>query len=118
MVRKLTPAEVEFEVTAEPDDVPVRGNALASGDDELDRECEDEILERLDRGDAWAWARVTVTAAWNGFRGHAHLGGCSYRDETEFCQPDGYYPQLCQEALDDLNNVIGEHANRLAALRD
>ena len=42
-----------IEVTAAQDDIPVRGNAMASGDDATDRECEDDILTRLDSGDVW-----------------------------------------------------------------
>jgi hypothetical protein len=116
MLRKLKASEVEFSLDVEQDDVPVRGNALCSGDDELDKQAEDEILTRLRWGDPWAWAQVTVTAMWNGFFGHAHLGGCSYRDAKEFCQPGGYYDDLCKEALDDLNDSIADHARRLQPL--
>ena len=116
MVRPLTAAEVEFEVCPEPEDVPVRGNAMASGDDELDKEVEDDIIERLDNGDIWAWCHVVVKTRWNGYEGSASLGGCCYRDEKEFCQPGGYYDDLCKEAIHDLNKTIADHARRLEPL--
>jgi|SRR5947209_6545836 len=116
MVRELTPDEVEFTVTAEPEDVSPRGNAMASGDDELDRKVEDEILERLDNGDVWAWAHVVVTAEWNGFAGTAGLGGCCYEDEWDFRENSMYFADLCEEALDDLNTVVADHARRLQPL--
>src|SRR4051812_45365254 len=93
-VREVTAEEAEFEVSPQPELVPVRGNALASGDDDEDRKYEEEILRRLGNGDPWASCVVVVTATWNGFAGRAALGGCSYRDRADFCTPDGYYPDL------------------------
>ena len=110
-IRKLTMDEVEFEVIAEMDDIPVRGNAIASGDEEVDRECEDEIMRRLDNGDVWAWASVEVKATWKGFEGSDYLGGCSYEDEADFCQPGGYYDDMKGRALEELQANI-EHELR------
>lgn len=111
MTAPKTLADVTITLTAEPDDLPVRGNAQASGDDALDREAEDEILARLDRGEAWAWASVRVRATWTApsgteYHGDAYLGGCSYRDEAEFREDGGYYDQMAAEALDDLNATL------------
>lgn len=109
-MKNIEAAEVSFELSAEQDDCPVRGNALASGDKTADRECEDEILHRLDNGDVWAWAAVTVTASWTDadgqtHTGDAHLGCCSYDDEANF-RTDPYYADLCNEALADLNERL------------
>jgi hypothetical protein len=52
MVRLLTADEVEFGLMADMDEVPVRGNAIATGDDAADREYENEIITRLKWGDA------------------------------------------------------------------
>lgn len=41
--------EVIFRLVIEPEMEPVRGNAMASGDEALDREVENEILEREER---------------------------------------------------------------------
>mgnify|MGYP001563592919 FL=1 len=85
---KLT---VDYDYQLDVDDVPVRGNAIASEDDAYDREVEAEILERLDRGDVSAWAQVEVRAelrfdvgeeVFHGI-GSAYLGGCSYSSEEE-----------------------------------
>lgn len=114
-MRKLTVNEVVFRVDVEQDDTPVRGNALASGDEAEDRACENEIERRLDRGDVWAWACVTVVAEWGGFRGTASIGGCSYADEADF-KSDAYYLDLRDEALDDLNATIADTHKRLSVL--
>ena len=99
--KRKYPKGVEFRVEAEQDDMSVRGNALASGDDEQDKEAEEEILQRLDRGDVWAWASVHVIAEYEGFRGDAYLGGCNYKDERDFMK-DAYYEDMKSEAYDDL----------------
>lgn len=98
--------EVTYTLDCQPEDIPVRGNALASGDDKEDRRAEDEIIERLENGDTWAWASVLVRAEWNGFTGTDGLGCCSYRDEADFCQPGGYYEDMKQQALYDLHRTV------------
>lgn len=96
---------VTYTIDAVQDDIPVRGNAMASGDPKADKRCEDEILRRLDNGDVWAWAYVTVRASvtvdGTEFWGAAGLGGCSYQDEKEF-RMDPYFSDLCWEAWADL----------------
>lgn len=41
--KKLTKEDVDITVRAEQDHIPVRGNAIASGDDLVDRGVEEEI---------------------------------------------------------------------------
>lgn len=101
-MKKLTAKDVRFTVTAEQDCIPVRGNALASGNAAMDRETEDEIIARLNRGDVWAWACVIVEAHYRGLKGLTSMGACSYEDEADF-RADGYFADMCEEALDDLN---------------
>lgn len=86
---------------ATQDDTPVRGNAIASDDDALDKKYEDMILERLADGDVWAWAQVEVQATLpDGRMGSAYLGGCSYNNEDEFKRGSGYYEDLIDEAIE------------------
>ena len=94
--------QIEFAISAEMDHIPVRGNALASGDDAEDKRVEDEIFERLNSGDVWAWASVHVTATFGKFVGHDYLGGCCYKDESDFCQDGGYWESMKEEAFKDL----------------
>lgn len=109
--RELTAKDVVFSVECLPEDTDFRGNCMASGNDAVDRECEDWIRSELDAGNEWAWCVAKVTAEYeapNGqtFRGVAHLGGCSYKNEADFKHPEGYYLQMQEEALDDLNRSI------------
>lgn len=94
--------EVNFALTVEEETMEVRGNALASGDDKLDKEYEDEIIRRLKNGDIWAWASVCVAAHWKGISGIDWLGNCSYKDEEDFKQSGGYYESMKQQSYDDL----------------
>lgn len=103
--RKLTLADVTVELRAEEEHVPVRGNAMAS-DDELDKQVEDEILDRLARGERWAWCCIIAEARWGDHVGYASLGCCSYADEADLKQPGGYYEGMVEEALDGLNAKV------------
>lgn len=94
--------EVTYRINVSEETIPVRGNAMASGDEALDKQYEDEILARLERGEVWAWADVTVIAECEGFQGHAFLGGCSYKDEADFKRDGGYYEDLKTQAFADL----------------
>jgi hypothetical protein len=115
MLRPLTETEVEFSISVLPEDIPVHGNASAI-DEDTDARIEADTRRELANGNDWAWCVVRVTAKWGDYEGHAYLGGCSYRDEREFTHPDGYYPQMKAEALEDLNSIIARHANAVAPL--
>lgn len=104
--RKVTREECRITVRTEPEHIPVRGNAMASGDPQLDRELEDSIIERLETGDEWAWCYVVVTVSWGDFDASASIGACSYDDEADFCQPGGYFDDLVDEALEGVNDGI------------
>lgn len=106
--RKFNPTEVEFTLRCEAEDIPVRGNAIASGDDDVDRKYEDKIIADREAGDPWAWCCVTVEARWAGFVGRDVLGGCSYANEEGFRQRDGYFGDMLREAVNDLIVKIQE----------
>lgn len=99
--------KIEFRIEVQQDDIEVRGNALASGDDAEDKRCEDAIIERLNSGDVWAWACVRVVAFIPGvdLTGDAYLGACCYADEEDF-KRDGYYRDMCGEAKTELLKKI------------
>lgn len=95
----------EVEVEASPDDTPLRGNVLASGDPEVDRAAEQKVADRLDSGDIWAWAAVRVVARFDGFEADAYLGGCTYADADDF-KADVYFDDLRDEVLGDLADAL------------
>jgi hypothetical protein len=118
-LRPLTEAEVTFTVELEEEDIDVRGNFMASGDDEADRADEDAIIERLNRGDMSAWCCLKVTASWNGFTAVSYLGACSFTEgihqpveaqAIEMANDHG----MKQEALERLNQAIADVFGKLA----
>lgn len=88
-MRKLTAKDVTFKVTVEQDEMPFRGNAMASGDDKADRALEHEIADALDRGQVEAWCIIVVKAIWSPdgegmtLEGVDTLGGCCFLEPIE-----------------------------------
>ena len=110
----ITLSDCTTTVTAEQDDIPVRGNALDSGDKDVDKTCEDEILARLDDGDVWAWASVRVSVTWRTYTGSAYLGCCSYASEDDFRESSGYFEAMREEAFEELMGVLRDASEALS----
>lgn len=90
---------VEYTVTVEAEETPVRGNAMASGDAEADKELEDEILAALERGQVEAWCCLVVTATYTDEQGNEYSGA----DSLGCCS---FQPGRSERRLQD---AIGEH---------
>lgn len=101
--KMLNRDEIQICVTVLPEEIPVKGNAMCSGDEDFDHQVESEILERLEQDDVWAWATVCVTAEWEGLKEAEYLGCCCYANEEEFRQEGGYFDDMVHEALTNLN---------------
>jgi len=101
-------SNIVYSIDCLPEDLPVRDNAIASGDDAFDKEVEDKILKELDSGNQWAWCQVRVTATMKDSFGHtvaigvSYLGACSCKDENDFINNSGYHLEMKSEAEDDL----------------
>ena len=67
-------------------------------------------------GDRWAWFCAKVTASWEGHSASDYLGGCSYESEEDF-RKDDYFQDLCDRALEELNEQIAAEAATLDKLR-
>jgi hypothetical protein len=115
-MRKLTEHDVEFTLDHTPDRTPIHGNAMASGDPEVDHEAEQWIYAELARGNDWAWCEVRVTARWRMWVGADYLGACSYLNEEDFRRAGGYFADMKARALDDLNEQISEAYKALQSL--
>ena len=93
--------QVNFEIQCLPEDMPIRGNAIASGDDEYDKEVEDKLIAESEWNE-WAWCMVKITAKYKGAKGTDYLGGCSYKNEKDFIQNSGYFEDMKQNAYAEL----------------
>jgi len=93
---------VAYTLEIEPEDIPVKGNAMASGDDKEDKKVEDWINRQLRSGNLWAWCTVVCTARLGDKEGRDTLGACSYKSTAQFIQPGGYWKDMKAQALADL----------------
>lgn len=97
-MKKLTINDIQWEVICEPEDIPVRGYCTASCDDEFARQCEDKIISDLEWNE-WAWCSVEVRGTWNGLESSDYLGCCSYASEADFRENSGYFEDMQNEVL-------------------
>jgi|688.fasta_scaffold61797_9 hypothetical protein len=89
-------------ITVRQSDIPIKGNAIASGDDEYDRNVEDQIISDLECN-VWAWCDITVSLELevdgNTLQGGDSIGACNYRNEKEFME--SLYPEMVQNAINE-----------------
>lgn len=120
MQTSTIPDNVEIEIVLHEEYEDPAG-FFASDDDEADRKMVRDIKRRLNLGQPWAWCCVEVRAiVRDGLPGLGEivasgsdfLGGCSYRNEADFKHPDGYYPQMVEEAIDRLRTALKRIAKR------
>jgi len=104
-------------ISCEEEHVPVRGNALVSGDAEEDRRHEDMILEQLE-WNPWAWCSVKVTATLGSFQGSDYLGCCSYASEEDFKASGGYYDDMVDAAIEELTKELERAQKTLENVED
>ncbi len=88
-----------------PEDIPVRGNSLDSGDPALDKQEEDRIIDDLE-WNKWAWFIAHVQARYLDHTGAEYLGGCSYKSREDFEAPGGYHEDMVNAALHQLAHAI------------
>lgn len=98
----------EITIIIRPEDIPVRDNFMCTDDPEQDRKDENEIINRLNDGDVWAWCLVEVRAEFRGLIGHDSLGCCCYANEDEFKADSGYYEDMVGNAVAELAELIAD----------
>ncbi len=110
--------QVTYTVTIEQEECSLEGNVMVSGDDAADKAAEDEIRERLMRGDDSAWCSIKVTARLGDFEGSGYLGCVTLTDDytAEQCAKDhGMYAEALEALKLELTRVAqaGTQAKRL-----
>ena len=108
-MRQLTMSDIEFTIECLHEDTPVRGNYMVTDDNEADRAEENKILHDLECND-WAWCCVKVTGRFRGLGSSAYLGCCSHHNEQDFIN-GGYYDDMRQEVLDNLQAMLNDIEN-------
>jgi hypothetical protein len=105
----------EIKFKAEPEHCVIRDH-FDSGEPELDLKTEQDILDRLNDGDGYAWFCARVSVSYGEITEHTYLGGCSYKDEKDFVENSGYYDDMVEEARIDLELRLLELYNNLKSL--
>lgn len=108
---RLTPNNCNVSVDCMPEHTRIRGNAIASGDDAYDKKVERKIQRKLDNGNEWAWCtiRVTVTPkplAVCDLSATDYLGCCSYESKADFIRNSGYYEDMVNTCIAELQETI------------
>ena len=105
MSRRRRELELVIYHHIEPEDCEVRGNLIDGGPgyEAADRALEDEVIDRLNRGDTVAWCvvRVVATFMFDGnqiaLAGSDTLGGCSWETEAQLWADN---PELEEQAIE------------------
>lgn len=97
---------ITFSIDVKPEDTPVRGNVLASGNEALNKAAEDEVLEELANDNIWAWCIVTVKAELDGHEASDVMGGCSYTSEEDFRKCDCFNDMKMSAALELISPFV------------
>jgi hypothetical protein len=80
---KIDPSQVTFELFCLPEETPIEGNVMVSGDDAGDREAELWVIAQLNGGNEWAWCCLELRATWGDLTTSDYLGCVSVRNEKE-----------------------------------
>ena len=107
-MRRFDPQEVEISICVEYEDIPVRGNAIASEDPEYDEKVENDIINDLESGNIFAWCTAIVKARWAGFEGVDTLGAVSCFNEESFRESVMEHGMI-ESAVEGLIREIRDH---------
>jgi hypothetical protein len=97
--------QIEFELIVHEESTPIKGNALASGDDATDKKQERMIERQLANGNSWAWCCVQMKGTYKGLEASDYLGCCSYKSQKDF-ERDGYYQDMKTTVFADILKQI------------
>lgn len=99
--------DIRWKLECLDEDIPIRGNAICTGDSKEDKEIEDNIIEELEYN-PWAWCCVRLTGYYKGLEASDYLGGCSYKSEKDFIENSGYYYDMQARILEELEGQLEE----------
>lgn len=111
LIKKEKRGPILITVYTEPEEIPIRGNAISSGDTEFDRQAEDDIIKRYNAGDELAWCQVRVEAEARGFKHIEYLGACSFESQNDIAT-DEILPDMANEAVNGLKKDLQEIAEK------
>lgn len=109
-IKQLTDQDIEWNVEAEPEDIPIQGNAGLSDDQKRNERIERSIAKQL-KTTQWAWCAVVVTGTYKGITATDCLGCCNYKSKEDFLKNSGYYKDMQNNCLMQLQTTISDIVN-------
>ena len=111
VAKQLSLSDVQINLVVEDEQIGPLDSycvpGIISRDDPDAQRFADDVQEMIDDYGLWGWCQVTVEARLGPLVGRAYLGGCSYANEEDF-KNGGYYDDLVDEAIEDLQSQIDE----------
>lgn len=110
---KLSLDQVNIRVYAETEDISVK---------EAARDCapgfEEAVRAQRRKSRTWGWCTVHIIACLKKgpvhIEGDSYLGCCSYSSKQDFIENSGYYDQMVEDAIADLQPQIQTYYENLA----
>jgi hypothetical protein len=106
---RVTKADVTITLRAEENDIGPEESYVIPGIKQAKRDARRFVAavdEMIEKHGLWGWCEVTVTVRLGPLKGEAQLGGCSYESDDDFVQNSGYYNDMVNEAIAELQNSI------------
>lgn len=104
-IKALTTKDVTITVTPEQEDITPQDyfNSI-DGNTEVATAIEQQIAT----GNSYAWCTIEVQCTFKQLVATEYLGCCNYKSEQDFIDNSGYYQDMVNACLADLNNQIAE----------
>jgi hypothetical protein len=108
-VKQLTIDDIEFTIKAIKNFWTPR-QTMKGCEEEVIVAFEEAIEKAVKQDPLWGWCQVRVSGFPKGNNGpytcESSLGGCSYKNEKDFIENSGYYQDMQQEILNNIQNAI------------
>ena len=110
-MNKITRADVNIRVVAEDEDISIK---------QVAKECapgfEDAVRSVMKKSRRWGWCCVHVIVSLKSnpeITGDAYLGACSYYSRKDFIENSGYYDQMVDDAIADIQKAYTRHVEEM-----
>jgi hypothetical protein len=104
---KLELSDIQWDLRHELSSIPIKGNCSAI-DAEIDKATENWIKDELRTGNSWAWCDVRLIGRYEGLEAYDCLGACSYLSREDFVKPGGYYDDMKNVVLSELQSQLDD----------
>jgi hypothetical protein len=103
-MKALTQKDIKITIETLPEDIHPydRYSEIMSKE-----EC-NKLFQKSKRN-PWHWCVVKITGYYKGLESEPeYLGSCSYKSQKDFIENSGYYEDMVNTILTDLNNQVQE----------